>query len=256
MNFNATQSRNSVRFSCTSLAGVNKVGNLKKTAEGYYPLVVGALNVFNSAGQLYVYDQAKSLFEQSSQLMRRVQRGALRGEYGHPKFLPGMTAEQFAHRCLSIYEENTCCHHKDNFDNVKDENGKPVIAIISQVCPSGPFGPALQKQLDNKNENVCFSIRAFTDDYREGGVTKRILKTVVTWDYVNEPGISAAEKFKSPALEEHGERMFSRGELERSVFTAPAYGMATESVVLSANELFSSLGWNLDGAAKPAWMGW
>ena len=41
---------NSVKYSCTSLAGVNKVGNLKKTEDGYYPLVVGALDVFNSAG--------------------------------------------------------------------------------------------------------------------------------------------------------------------------------------------------------------
>lgn len=254
------QPRNSVRFACTSLAGVNKVGNLKKDANGYYEVVVGALNVFNSAGQLYVYEQAKGLFEQSSQLMRRVQRGALRGEYGHPKLMPGMTAEQFAHRCLSIYEEMQCCHHKEitlDFDRVKDANGKPVIAIISKVAPSGPYGPTLEKQLQNPNENVCFSIRAFTDDYREAGVMKRVLKTIVTWDYVNEPGIAVAEKFKSPALEEHFERQFSRGELERSVSQSAAVpSLAQESALLSANELFHSLGWNFDRQTKPSWMNW
>lgn len=263
---NTTQMRNSVRFSCTSLAGVNKVGNLKKDADGYYPVVVGALNVFNSAGQFYVFEQAKSLFEESGQLMRRVRRGALRGEYGHPKLVPGMSAEQFAHRCLTIYEENTCCHHKDitlDFDSVKDENGKSVIAIISRVYPSGPFGPALEKQLQNPNENVCFSIRAFTDDYRDGGLTKRVLKTIVTWDYVNEPGIAVAEKFKAPALEnlhvsaeEQFEQVFSRGELERTAAQMPSYGMAAESQLLTANELFTSLGWNLDAKSTPAWVGW
>lgn len=252
------QMRNSVRFSCTSLAGVNKVGNLKKDENGYYEVVVGALNVYNSAGQFYVFEQAKSLFEESSQLMRRVKRGALRGEYGHPKFMPGMTAEQFAHRCLSIYEDMQCCHHKEitlDFNRVKDENGKPVIAIISKVAPSGPYGPALEKQLQNPAENVCFSIRAFTDDYREGGVYKRVLKQVVTWDYVNEPGIAVAEKFKAPALEEHGERTFSRGELERTLASIPA-GMAQESVMLSAGELFKSMGWELQSGAKPSWMRW
>ena len=54
---------NSIKFTCTSLAGSNRVGTLKKDAQGYYEVVVGALNVFNSAGQFYVYEQAKALFE-------------------------------------------------------------------------------------------------------------------------------------------------------------------------------------------------
>lgn len=252
--------RNSVRFACTSLAGVNKVGNLKRDKDGYYEVVVGALDVFNSAGQMYPYEPAKKLFEQSSQLMRRVQRGALRGEYGHPKKLPGMTDEQFAYRCLSIYEEMQCCHHKEivlDFNRVKDERGKPVIAIISKVCPSGPYGPALEKQLQNPGENVCFSIRSFTDDYREAGVVKRALKTIVTWDYVNEPGIAAAEKFKSPALE-HFDHTFSRGELERATASVQVGGttVAHESSLLTAGELFASMGWSLQDQPKPSWTRW
>lgn len=252
---------NSVKFSCTSLAGVNKVGNLKKNAKGYYPMVVGALNVFNSAGQLYVYEQAKELFMASSQLMRRVQRGALRGEYGHPKMVPGMTNEQFANRVLSIYEENTCCHHANitlDFENVKGADGRPVIAIISDVCPSGPQGGALERSLNNPEENVCFSIRAFTDDFRDGGIIKRVLKTIVTWDLVNEPGIAVAEKWLAPALESMSEASFSRGEMERAVrqpALAGVTGMAMESTLLNANELFTSLGWGVVGN-KPSWTNW
>lgn len=250
---------NSVKFSCTSLAGVNKSGVLKKDADGYYELVVGALNVFNSAGQYYVYEQAKQLFEGSSQLMRRVRRGALRGEYGHPKFQPGMSGEAFANRVLSIYEENVCCHHKDitlDFDRVKDARGNPVIAIISKVLPSGPQGPTLQRSLDNPNENVCFSIRAFTDDFQRGQVTQRILKTIVTWDYVNEPGIAVAEKFLSPALEGMFERNFSRGELERAVRAPAIAGFAQESTLLTAGELFASMGWDVSPKQKPAYLNW
>ena len=251
---------NSVKFACTSLAGVNKTGTLKKDKDGYYELVVGALNVFNSAGQLYVYEQAKHLFEESSQLVRRARRGALRGEYGHPKFVPGMTNEQFAGRVLSIDEAMVCCHHKeitlDYSGRVKDERGQPVLAIISKIMPSGPYGAVLEKQLDNPNENVCFSIRAFTDDFRERGVTKRVLKTIVTWDYVNEPGIAAAEKFKSPALEGLLDHHFSRGELERSVRATQQAGFAQESALLTADELFKSMGWHLDNQKKPGWASW
>lgn len=247
----------SVRFGCTSLAGTNKVGEVKQDDNGYYPMVVGALNVFNSAGEYYVYEQAKELFQGSSQLMRRVKRGALRGEYGHPKPLPGMSNEQFANRVMSIYEENTCCHHKElylDFDNVKDTNGKPIIAIMSKVCPSGPLGPVLEKSLKNKNENVCFSIRAFTDDYREGMIKKRVLKTIVTFDYVTEPGIAVAEKYKSPALEGL-DMTFSRGEIERGFKQSQSIGVAQESAILTMNELFNSLGWgNIDN--NPKWMQW
>lgn len=249
---------NSVKFACTSLAGVNKAGILKKDADGYYEVVIGALNVFNSAGQFYVYEQAKELFQSSSQLMRRVSRGSLRGEYGHPKFLPGMTNDQFANRVLSIYEENVSHHFKEitlDFERVKGEDGKPVIAIIGKVKPAGPNGPALEKSLENKDENVCFSIRAFTDDFRERGIVKRVLKTIVTWDYVNEPGIAVAEKFKAPALESLSERNFSRGELERAA-QAVHGKVGMESALLTAGELFQSMGWDVPKSAVPSWMKW
>lgn len=250
---------NSIKFACTSLAGTNKVGNLKPDKDGYWELVVGALNIFNSAGQYYVYEQAKEIFQASSQLQRRVARGALRGEYGHPKMLPGMTNDQFANRVMSIYEENTCCHHKEitlDFDRVKDVDGKPVIAIISKVYPSGPHGPALEKSLRNKDENVCFSIRAFTDDYRDGGITKRVLKTIVTWDLVSEPGLAIAEKFKAPSLESLTEHQFSRGEIERGLKPDTSGNIATESVILTAGELFTSMGWVTDNFKKPSYLKW
>lgn len=254
---------NSVRFSCSALIGSNKVGNLKKNERGYYPLVVGALDVYNSAGQLYVFEQAKELFKDSSQLMRRVSRGALRGEYGHPKMSPGMNADSFANRVMSIYEENTCCHHKSislDFDNVKDASGKPVIAIISEVCPSGPMGPALERSLNNPDENVCFSIRAFTDDYRDRGITKRVLKTIVTWDYVNEPGIAVANKFDAPALESIDATdglIISRGSIERGIAASSTSGVATESCLLTADELWRNMGWdNNHFRDKPAFTRW
>lgn len=252
-------SRNSVTFCCTALSGINKAGILKKNENGYYPMVVGALNVFNSAGQFYVFEQAKELFQTSSQLMRRVSRGSLRGELGHPKILPGMTNDQFANRIMSIYEENVCCHHKSltlDFDNVKDEQGKPVIAIISELIPAGPMGPQLEKSLNNKDENVAFSIRAFTDDYREGGVTKRVLKNVITFDQVIEGGISVANKYMSPALESDG-MVFTRGDLERGLNNAKSSGISTESSLMNIIDLFKTCGWDDSNISrKPAYTVW
>ncbi len=254
----------SVRFVCQSLAGVNKVGNLPKDDNGYYTVVIGALGMYNSAGHFYEYEEAKALFESSSSLMRRVSKGSLRGEYGHPRMEPGMKEADFANRIMSIWESNTCVQFKEiwlDFESIKDENGKPVIAIMAKIIPSGPHGPVLEKQLNNKDENVCFSIRAFTDDYMEGGTRHRILKTIVTFDYVNEPGMSVAAKWKSPALEGLHEHTLTRNTLNQAA-GATLQGVAQESVTLSLEELYESMNWKSDSvptrqkAAVPAWAAW
>lgn len=253
---------NQVLFSCTTLAGSNKRGVIKPDENGYYATCVGGLNVFNSVGQLYVYEEAKELFQRSSAFMRRVKGGKLKGELGHPKPLPGMSEEQFAARCMTIDERNVSCHHKEiwlDFDSVKDDQGRPVIAIMSKVAPSGPHGEQLKRSFENPDENVCFSIRAFTDDFhdRRMGFTKRVLRTIVTWDQVTEPGIAIAEKYKSPTLESFVERSFSRGVIERAM--APSsltVGTAMESTLLTGQELFQSMGWNIPTGERPSFLNW
>lgn len=253
-------SLNAVRFTCTSLAGTNKVGQLKIDTNGYRLITLGGLNVYNSAGQFYEYEGAKALFEQSSSLMRKIKRGVLKSEIGHPKQLPGMSDDAFIRRCLSIHESETCAHIKEvflDFESVKDEQGKPVIAIMGWVKASGVKGDFLERSLANPDENVCFSIRAFTDDKRVGGVTRRVLKEIITWDYVNEPGIGIAEKFKSPALEMFDTDM-SRHSIERAMSNSKL-GVATESALMTVSDLYQSMGWSAPEGSKivrPSYTNW
>lgn len=247
-----------IKFACTSLSGTNKVGELVKDAMGYYTMVVGALNMYNTSGAFYDYQRAKDVFSESSQLMRRVSRGALRGEYGHPKPVPGMSSEQFSSRVMQIREENTCCQFKEiwlDFDNYKDDRGNPIIAILAKVIPSGPLGHVLQKQLDNPGENVCFSIRSFTEDSFEQGRTVKVVRIVVTFDYVNEPGMSVAQKWNSPALEGLEDTSFSRSEI-MSGFKNPGLGVSQESMMVSAEEIAQAFNWGREKATPPAWANW
>lgn len=250
-----------VRFSCTQLQPSSKKGILRPDANGYYILPVGGLNVFNSAGHFYTANGAKSLFENSSQLMRRVNRGALRGEVGHPKQLPGQSEDEYLVRILSIEEKNVCAHFSElwlDFDNYKDKNGKPMVAIMALVAPSGPMGDFLQKQIDNPKENVCFSIRSLTEDRMRGGIYERTLRTVVTFDYVNEPGIHIAEKYKSTALESNLEdigTIVTERKLSRVLQSVSRVPHAMESLSLTPEELFKSLGWSLE-SEKPASSKW
>lgn len=252
---------NSVTYSCTALQGTGKAGVLPKTPDGYRQVILGALNVYNSAGQRYVFEEAKALFEDSGQLQRRVNRGTLRAELGHPKFLPGMTKEQFVQRILTIYEENVCAHIRKvtvQTDGFFGDDGTPCIGILGEVKGSGPHAGVVEASLDNPSENSCWSIRAFTDDYRDRGQVNRVLRNIVTWDFVNEPGISLAQKWKSPSLESLVEVPLSRGQIERGVNDMPV-GVSMESARMTADELFTAMGWGHEafaGTKKPGYIGW
>lgn len=249
----------SVKFACTALAGTNKTGVIPADSDGYRTMVVGGLNMFNSAGQWYTYEGAKQLFEESSQFMRRVKRGALRGEVGHPRQETGQSLDDYISRVLEIRETNICVHFKEiflDFNRMKDASGKPVIAIMAKLAPNGPHGDFLAKALENKNENVCFSIRSFTRDFYNGGVYTRELKNIITFDYVNEPGISIANKYAAPSLEGLGDDTVTRNQMKRICENNTKNGLGNESNLMTATELFASLGWQTDGPLPPAFSKW
>lgn len=242
-----------VMFTCTSLAGTNKTGVLKPDADGYYRQPVGALRIFNSAGHFYT-DEAKAvdLFRnQSSAFNRRVQTGKVRGEVDHPEWLKGMSEDEYTARMYYIDPKNTCVHFASfelDFDNFKDKNGQPVIGIIGTFAPSGVHGDMLDKQLKNGKENVCFSIRAFTLDRMVGRTRHRTLAEIVTFDYVNEPGIHIAEKYKSMTLESRFERPVTKEGLAKAM-NRQALNLGRESFALDQAALFRSLGWEDGGKA-------
>lgn len=260
---------NRITFTCTRMMGTNKVGELKKNADGYYPVVIGALNMFNSAGQYYRLDAAREIFEsQNSEFVRRTKRGALRGEYGHPRMVPGMTPQQYFARLNQLHEDKISHHFANvylDFDNIKDESGKAVVGIMADMTPNGPLGHVLEKQMENPKENVCFSIRSFADDIAMGGVFHRHIRKVVTFDYVNEPGMHVAEKFRCPALEGFEDYSFTRGQVESAVASMSTVhaGLGIESTTGDLGDFLTALGWensakaDLSRKLKPsAWSNW
>ena len=248
-----------VKFSNTRLVKSGKTGVLQRDSDLYYTHCVGGLNIFNSANEYYSHAGAKALFEESGPFMRRVQRGALRGENGHPQFVKGMTTDEFISRVMRIDESKVCVQFKEiwlDFDAIKDSDGKPVVAIMAKLTPSGPLGPMLQKSLDNPGENVCFSVRGVTNDYCERGVNIRELKNIITFDYVNEPGIHIAEKYKTPTLESIDDKFVSEAEFINAIRNPKNASVATESSREIALNICSALGWNLPKGVTPLYTKW
>lgn len=191
-------------FENIRLRNTNKIGVIKPDSEGCYTQVIGALGAFNSAGDFYDFDAAKRFFISNSSLMRRVSRGSLRAEWGHPKSY-GMNEDQFRMRILNIDENQECGTWVEIWlskEKLKDEQGRYVIPIMGRIRPGGPKGHLLKAKFETPGEQVCFSIRSFTEDIPSprGYWIKRLVD-IVTFDYVNEPGIWNAEKLLSPNME-------------------------------------------------------
>lgn len=249
-----------IHFGCTALP-MGRKGIIKKNDDGSYQIVVGGLNAYNSSGLFYLYDAVRNLFEDSSIFQRRVAAGVCKGELGHPKFLPGMTQPQFFNRVATIEETNVCCLHRKitlDFDNYRDESGRPFIAVISNLTPSGPHGPALERSLENPGENVCFSIRTFAHDVRNVamGRTERLIDEIITFDQVTEPGIASATLFKSPAMESF-EHTFTRGSLIQAVREAEesAVAMESNSPAVVGTRLLDLMGYEFK-PEQPLWTSW
>lgn len=183
----------------------NKV--VKKDDKGFYYLNLGAVNAFNRAGNFYLKDGVKDLVEnQSSYLYKLLKSGYLAGENGHPVYKPGMTMAEFYARNQRIEPTNKS-HHIRSLEFVESNipSGIPgagnIILIKGWVCPSGPMGDALKKDLDNPDINVSFSIRSFTKDTKVGNIITKKIVQIVTFDWVVAPGIATSNKWDTLSME-------------------------------------------------------
>lgn len=197
--------RNSVVFECIRLKGSNKLGVIKPDKDGCYTQVIGGLNAYNSGGSFYELEAGLQFFQAQSSFQRKIGRGVLRAETGHPKKTPGMKEYEYGERILRIEETLVCGTWRkiwlSNAD-LRDEQGRRIVPIMGTIYPSGPYRDMLIHAFQSPGEQVCFSIRSFTNDIPRGDGTfiKKLLQ-IVTFDYVNEPGIWSAEKLLSPNLE-------------------------------------------------------
>ena len=192
----------------TTIKANTQNADLKKDDKGYYYVTLGALNVFNSANEFYILDKSvEDLFtKDSSVLMRRLKAGYLKGEVGHPKLEQGMTREQFFARNMRIDERNVCVHIRDIILEETDidsgfGDGSKVVTVSGWVKPSGPHAEALERDLENPDVNVAFSIRSFTNNRLQNGVVVKRIGQVITWDWVTEPGIASANKWTKLGIE-------------------------------------------------------
>lgn len=251
-----------VTFQSTALVGTNRTGKLTPDADGYYELVVGAIDVYNSAGAYYDLEESRRAFAESSPFMRRVKDGVLYAELDHPRKEAKWSLRDYIGRLMEIRQDRHCAHIKEvRLDNnsVKDSSGRWMMAIIAKVKPAGHFGNVLKERLENSAENVCFSIRSLTDDVWVGATLIKKIKLVITFDCVLEPGIGIARKWFAPGLEALSDAVtITRDLLANLVSDRMHSGLGAEDdTTASLESLIKSIDWSQTQSPKiPTSMKW
>lgn len=241
------------------LVGVNKVGKLPVDENGYYTVVLGAMNTNNSAGAFYPYAGTEDVWGESGILRRRILNRNFCGEYGHPYKLPGESVKEFATRSMKVTEDKISHQILEVWLDMdaRDKNGKPIILIMGKIKPTGPYGHILKAQLDNPLENVCFSIRAMTDDKVIRGILTKVIRIPLTWDYVREPGIEYATKLNNPTLESIDDGAVLTEDILLSI-ASEAKLTSNEEMSLAMEEILNSFGWTMEEkkSKRPASASW
>lgn len=211
-----------VQYQPTILVGLNKKGILKCDPDGYYDMLVGAFDAFNSSGAYYTMSSAKEQFDSSHDFQRRIKSGALYGERGHPVYNDSYSREAWLRRVMTLDQANHSHHIREvhlDYGTFKNKDGSPMVAVYARIKP---VIDQLAASLENPHENTAFSIRSITEDHicpRTGTLIKE-MRYIVTYDWVVEPGIHIATKYHNPALESFDSSSWTNDDITRAIADA------------------------------------
>jgi len=235
-------------YACDMVPSQEAMQNMGFDKDGFInDFVIGAFNVDNESGIHYPLTQMVSnLFDKSSILQRRISRGFQKGECEHPN-LSGMNKAQQISRILDIKKQFVSTFFRQiDLETGKDEHGTDLVLVKASFCPSGYYGPQLEKSIKNREENVAFSIRSLCKERMADGRVVRLVNNIITWDEVNEPGIRRANQFDSIGLESIDSSIFTPEELDsaiRTISTDQEGNVAGIECVESLAMVKDDLGW-------------
>lgn len=179
---------------------------VEKDEQGWYKVNLGAINAYNAHGHFYLSEGVRELlYDPASRFAQKIEKGYLIGEMEHPKLTSDMDEMDVFLR-ITNPDRDRQSHHIKKIEII--DTGKPtggafpgnILQLVGYVKPAGPFGHLLEQSLNDPEINTCFSIRALTENKRINGTLVKQIKTIVTFDWVTEPGIPSANKFDTERI--------------------------------------------------------
>lgn len=186
------------------LPGLN-TGKLKDIGNGYKEITVGAFNCYSLKNEFYAFTKEMvALYKDNSMFMHLVRSGRLRGENDHPYPNGNMTRDEFLNRMLMVDGKNeACAFNSMRLVEAKDDKGRNIVLVKAGVTGSGTHMAAVNRRLENQEENIDFSGRFVNHrpTINSDGHLVRRPKLVVTYDVVPIGGVGQANKYDSISME-------------------------------------------------------
>lgn len=172
-----------------------KDGRAIKSAEPdsngvYRDVPVGALGIVSRNNSDYdIPSTLNCMTNPNMAFYKRLTEGSLAGEYGHPM----VKDRSDIPRILRI-DPTMVSHYILGLRSKPTDNNEYIIIYADMKC-GGPYGPYLQESFADPDINTAFSLRSITSKpQRIGGVDKKKMITLVTFDAVCGPGFEQASK--------------------------------------------------------------
>lgn len=213
-----------ISFGNIILAQSGKKGVLKpmKNKDGtdseYYLLNAGGFNIPNRHGITYPVNRyIEECMQPQSDLRRRIERGEVYGEWGHPspvyfEEMNGVLVKrtitqvwQWINRLKEIDKNNICMHIREiHFDTSAWRGGSrgPIYNLI-EVCPYGDREKLFRDNITNPSMNTSVSIRTVITPFEFGDTTKNT-EYWTGYDAVLEGGMNHSNKHMTAGCEDYG----------------------------------------------------
>ena len=167
-------------------------GPIEQDEDGYYYVNLGTIGIPNKSGVIYemtpaVLDKFKN---KNGTMYRKLLRGQLRGECGHPKIQKGMTKTEWIERNLWI--EPTLYGLTIRHVDYRMQNN--IMECWGWIKPTGAYASTIKDSLDDPHSNTAFSIRVIATERKVNGIKIRTIIIPVTWDFVGGNGVVGASK--------------------------------------------------------------
>lgn len=255
---------NNVVLECTALKGTDKKGLLTPDQTGYFTVILGAYDLESSAGKFYTASSARRFFEPGGILDRKIKKGVLYGEIGHPTtdgfFLPNgrVNMPAYIQRLRCIREDRAAFHIRRVYlEERTSQDGKRYFAVVGEIRPQGPYAQTVLDALTNPNCDAHFSVRSLAKD--DPFSSRRDTTELVTWDFVLEGGMEPAKKYGSPGLESFTEMVVESNHLwETLLLEEESEKLGIEHLGSDLRDVLESCGWGIQSkkASTPAFFKW
>lgn len=192
------------------------INTLRPDDDGYYTVPLAVLGTPTDNLTYYdVEDFVAQLTSKDSFVYRCLTDGKLYGEYGHP-MISMLPDDKQIPRLMQIDEKQVSHHIKRIYTGEKLETGGRIIYGL--LKPTGPYSKPLRESLDDACMNTAFSLRSIAQSRNVGGLTRRKIKHLVTFDFVNAGGYAEASKRYAPSVESLIDRPINAAMLQQTSF--------------------------------------